>query len=100
MQMAAVACEAPGAESIGGRNFRKGLRRDPVKKEIILIDNADPLHECLNGLIGLLAVNRLGCGSAAKLSSVVRKLVARELLSSISFLFSRMKPCWMRVSMS
>lgn len=57
----------------------KDYSRDPVKKEIILIDNADPLHESLNGLIGLLAMNRLGCGSAAKLSSVVRKLVAREL---------------------
>src|SRR5258708_39553454 len=83
--IAYFAFDIDGQINIGG-TFRarrvtsvKDYSRDPVKKEIILIDNADPLHESLNGLIGLLAMNRLGCGSAAKLSSVVCKLVAREV---------------------
>ena len=93
--IAYFAFDIDGQIDIGG-TFRaphvtsvKEYSRDPVKKEIIHIDNADPLHESLTGLIGLLAVNRLGCGSAAKLSSVVRKLVARQL-SFVSFSFSRM----------
>src|SRR5260370_7005021 len=83
--IAYFAFDIDGQINIGG-TFRaphvtsvKDYSRDPVKKEIILIDNADPLHQSLNGLVGLLAVNRLGCGSAAKLSSFVRKLVARYL---------------------
>src|ERR1700747_3654372 len=49
--------------------------RDAIKKAIILVHDADPVHESLNGIIGVLAMHRLGSGGAAKILAPFRQLV-------------------------